>query len=103
MSHIEGISSNLIGVKDELIRFWWSMVKLTATSCMSHSCQWYVSETPGRDLITSSTNIRLEHDWLAETCNHNAVILVIRLQEAYLSELNGGVMCLNSTEKTLIG
>lgn len=58
-----GISSNLaqmiLGLKDELISFWWLKVRVTVT-CMSHSCQCYIFERPGGNFITFGINIYLD-------------------------------------------
>ncbi len=47
---LEGISSKL-ALRDEPIRFWWSKVKVTVTSCSSHSREHYISGTPGGNVI----------------------------------------------------
>lgn len=75
---LEVISSNLARMN----WFWWSKVKFTVTSCMSHSHNYYISEVPGRNWITSGTNTNLDRHackvechWLVKAFNCNAEIL----------------------------
>ncbi len=60
ISHLQILHKRPLGLKDELIRIWWSKVKATVTARRSHFCEPFISGTPGGNFIASATNIHLD-------------------------------------------
>lgn len=64
--YLEGISSNLVQMSTtHLIRFFWSKVVVTITSCTYHFCQCCISksQSTGINFITFGTNSHLD-SWM---------------------------------------